>query len=596
MSQTDFLSMAKGAVSQRLNLVDVARQRAGRVPAACTAMSAFTKFRRQVPHASSPDEPAPHAARPEFTPDATVAESPRPRFAPGLAVAVPLLAILLLVPFPPFAAGAAGSWDLSQPHVPDRLIVVPRADLPPGALDQWCRTHGAEILRRHPGLGDLHVVRKPPGSRLDDILRRLESDRLVEFAEPDYLLRTTREPDDPDFLSGRTWSLHDRFPPNPAVRSDIRAPLAWDVRTDAGSIIVGVIDSGIRLTHEDLAANLWVNPAEIPGNGRDDDRNGYVDDIHGINSIDGTGDPTDTQGHGTHVAGIIGAVGNNGVGTAGVAWRVRLMALKFIGDDGQGATSDAVRCLDYARLQGARIVNASWGSSARSQSLRRAIDRARDAGMILVAAAGNESADLDRNPLYPAAFDAANIVAVASSTRTGDLAASSSYGLRSVDLAAPGELIHSTWSTSDASYRLSSGASMAAPHVAGTLALLAAECPSCSYSALIETLLDTVDPVPSLAGRVRSGGRLNAGRALERYRIASVQPPSLRIQGPEPGPAVVFELTGTPGGRYRIEASTDLPSWRLYERVTLGADGRHAWRIEASGADTDFLRARIDPD
>lgn len=539
---------------------------------------------------SPPSEPRPPLQNPSSSPTTT----PRSPLAVTLGLAVVLRLALSL----PLAAVAATSesWDLSHPHVPDRLIVVPRADLPPGAFDQWCRTHGAEVLRRHPALGDLHVVRKPAGSRLDDILRRLERDRLVEFAEPDYLIRTTRDPNDPDFLSGRAWSLHDRFPPDPTRPADIRAPQAWDVRTDAGDVIVAVIDSGIRLTHEDLAANLWVNPGEIAGNGRDDDRNGYIDDVHGINGINGSGDPTDTQGHGTHVAGIIGAVGNNGIGTAGVAWRVRLMALKFIGDDGQGATSDAVRCLDYARLHGARIVNASWGSTARSQSLRRAIDRARAAGMILVAAAGNESADLDRNPLYPAAFDAANVVAVASSTRSGGLAASSSYGLRSVDLAAPGELIHSTWSASDASYRLASGASMAAPHVAGTLALLAAECPTCSYSELIEGVLDTVDRHPSLEGKVRTGGRLNAARALERHRITAVTPPTLQINGPEPGPVVTLELTGSPGARYRIESSTDLNSWSLSDRVTLGPDGRHTTRIEAVHAGPSFFRARIDPD
>jgi len=210
-----------------------------------------------------------------------------------------------------------------------------------------------------------------------------------------------------------------------------------------------VLISGARLTHEDLVDNLWVNSAEIAGNGIDDDGNGYVDDVHGINVIAHSGDPSDDFGHGTHVAGIIGARGNNGKGIAGVAWQVKLMILKFIDNQGVGSTSDAIECLNYARAKGAHIVNASWGNSYYEQSLLDTIATLRSSGIIVVAAAGNDATDNDRILSYPACYDLDNVVSVAATTRSNTLASFSCFGYRSVALAAPGADIISSFTNSD---------------------------------------------------------------------------------------------------------------------------------------------------
>ena len=172
--------------------------------------------------------------------------------------------------------------------------------------------------------------------------------------------------------------------------------------SDASGVIIAVNDTGVHYTHEDLAANMWVNPGEIPADGIDNDGNGIIDDVHGFNSINNTGNPLDDNGHGTHVAGIIGAVGNNGIGVTGVAWNVELMALKFLSADGSGTLSDIIECIDYARVNGADIMNNSWGGGGFSNSLRNAIERAQDSGIIFVVAAGNETNNNDVSSSYPA--------------------------------------------------------------------------------------------------------------------------------------------------------------------------------------------------
>jgi len=198
-----------------------------------------------------------------------------------------------------------------------------------------------------------------------------------------------------------------------------------------------VIDTGVRYTHDDLAANMWTNPGEIAGNGLDDDGDGYVDDVHGINAITGSGDPNDDNGHGTHVSGTIGAVGNNGIGVVGVAWGVKIMALKAFNSSGNAAGSDLIECINYATSKRANIINASWGcQNCFSESLREAIAAARNQGILFVAAAGNFSADNDSIPFYPAGYDVDNIISVAATTRNDGLAYYSDVGKVSVHLAA----------------------------------------------------------------------------------------------------------------------------------------------------------------
>ncbi len=326
--------------------------------------------------------------------------------------------------------------------------------------------------------------------------------------EPDYVRQAILVPNDPQYLNGTLWGL------NQISDADIDAPEGWNVRSSASGIIVAIIDTGIKTTHQDLAANMWRNSAEIAGNKIDDDANGFVDDVFGCDAYNNDGDPTDDNGHGSHCAGTIGGAGNNGIGVTGVAWGVQLMACKFLSATGSGADSDAVRCIDYARSKGAKILSNSWGGGGAGVSLQAAIERSRTAGLIFVAAAGNDGRNTDSSPSYPASLATDNIVSVAATTRTDTLASFSNYGSVTVDLGAPGDGIYSTVSTSDTAYATYSGTSMATPHVAGVLALLVAQFPTESYSAIITRLLNGTDKIPALAGKTKSGGRLNLANAL----------------------------------------------------------------------------------
>ena len=403
----------------------------------------------------------------------------------------------------------------------DRILIQPMKVDGSTALEVLHRRHGTRILRVFPSLENLQVLSLPAGGDVNSTVAAFRQSGLVEFAEPDYWLKAAAVPNDPRFLDGTLWGVNNTGQRAGRIDADIDAPEGWDIRSSASNVVVAIIDSGIRTTHEDLAANLWVNPGEIAGNGLDDDRNGIIDDVHGIDSITNKGDPKDDSGHGTHVAGIIGAVGNNGKGVTGIAWNVQLMILRFMDSSGYGATSDAIQCIDYARSKGASIINASWGGTDNSAALRGAISRARDAGIIFVGAAGNESANNDVVPNYPASFEFDNIVSVGASTRTDGLADFSDFGATTVDLFAPGDTIYSTWFTANTAYSYLSGTSMAAPYVTGALALLRAQFPGQTYRQLIDRLLAATDPVANLAGKCVSGGRLNLDRALRSSLLAN---------------------------------------------------------------------------
>lgn len=362
---------------------------------------------------------------------------------------------------------------------------------------------------------------------------------VPEFAEvpgatasPDFVLTATRLPNDPG-VNG-AWQYANTGAVGGVAGADIDAAAGWAVARGTGRTVVAVIDSGIDYTHPDLAANLWRNPGEVPGNGRDDDRNGFVDDVFGADFANNDGDPRDDLGHGTHVAGSIGAVGNNGRGVTGVAWTTRLMALKFMAANGDGATSAAVRAIDYAIANGAKVVNASWGGGAYNPALEAAIGRARAAGVVFVAAAGNTGANNDAAAYYPAGYisKSDNVVTVAATDRSDKLAGFSNFGQRTVTLAAPGVSINST--LPNGRYAEMSGTSMAAPQVAGAIAVLWDANPTWTYQQVIARLKASVDVLPSLVGKTQTGGRLNLAKLLGAPTAAP--PPPVVSVPPTPAP------------------------------------------------------------
>ncbi|HEX5706670.1 MAG TPA: S8 family serine peptidase [Pyrinomonadaceae bacterium] len=320
-------------------------------------------------------------------------------------------------------------------------------------------------------------------------------------------------PNDP--MLGEQWALINKGQREGKDKADIGALAAWQRTQGSDSVVVAVLDSGVDYTHADLSENMWMRPDSISP--YEDEHLGTVDDLHGFNAIDNARDPMDDNGHGTHCAGIIGAVGNNGEGIAGVNWKVEIMPLKFIGSGGSGTTKDAIEAINYVidrKRAGVnvRIISASWGSTVRSRALGDVIRKAGEAGILFVAASGNSSADTDRRPHYPSSYDLPNVVAVAALNRRDELAGFSNYGAKSVHIAAPGAEILSTWLKGD--YREASGTSMATPVVSGVAALVLSVDPDLSVKELRERLLGSVDKLGALNGKVSSGGRVNAARAV----------------------------------------------------------------------------------
>jgi subtilisin family serine protease len=341
---------------------------------------------------------------------------------------------------------------------------------------------------------------------------RYKNNPKVVYIEPNYVWKTVVTPNDPSFP--QQWSLENTGQTGGVPGADINAAAAWGVSTGDDSVIVAVIDTGVDYNHPDLAENIWTNLAEKNGlPGVDDDGNGYIDDIHGYNFAYGIPDPMDDNGHGTHCSGTIGAVSNNGVGITGVTWHVRIMALKFLDSFGSGSSDGAISAIDYAISNGARVLSNSWGGDAFSQGLLDAIERAREAGVVFVAAAGNASSNVDLTPFYPAAYPSTNIVSVAASDAYDQLASFSNYGATTVDLAAPGVDILSTFPFGGYAYL--SGTSMACPHVSGALALLLSTAPGLTPEAMRQLLITRgSDPESAFVGKTVSGGRLNLLKLL----------------------------------------------------------------------------------
>jgi subtilisin family serine protease len=407
----------------------------------------------------------------------------------------------------PGAGGAANrNVDLTREHRTGRIVYRLAKGVPDSAsasLEEKVHARSGKVL--WPGL--LSMMQLAPEADLAAALATLNADPRIAYAQPSYVYHAINTPDDTDFAY--QWNM------SQSNDADIDATEAWDTATDATNAIVAVIDTGVQYDHPDLAANMWTNPGEIAGNGIDDDGNGWVDDVYGIDTVNGDGDPMDDLFHGTHCAGIIGAVGNNATGVAGVCWNARIMALKFLDSGGSGDTVNAVTCLQYATSFGVKVSSNSWGGyggGGGDPALYDAISAAGDAGMLFCAAAGNSSIDIEGQDWLPGGFDLPSIIDVAATDSNDNLAWFSNYGAVSVDLGAPGDSIYSTFLGS--TYTWLSGTSMACPHVAGVATMLFAQSGTTSHPLVKSWILDSVDPLVSLSGITVTGGRLNYANAL----------------------------------------------------------------------------------
>ena len=482
----------------------------------------------------------------------------------ALLAALACAALVVTVAVPASAANAAGSGDrLSRPESlqPEasassgstrttRVIVKYKSSAPGSARVHSLSAQGLRV-RRTLALTGAKVVDVPAGRTAADVAADLRRDPAVEYAVPDVLrkpLADAAAPNDPGF--GQQWGLRNtgqsldpssQSTVTPVAGIDADALGAWGVASGSPSVTVAVIDQGVDITHPDLQSAIWTNTREIPGNGRDDDGNGYVDDVHGWDFVRDSGavDTTlDDDAHGTHVAGIVGATRNNNRGVAGLAAGVRIMPLKFMSEEG-GSDSDAIDAIGYAKAMGAKVINASWGASLSEDSdaddplLRDAISQC---GCVFIAAAGNDGASSDDpgSRVFPAAFDLPNELSVGALDASGQLASFSNYG-SAVDLAAPGDDIVSTLpapcersdgSATNDCYGWGGGTSMAAPFVSATAALMLSLAPTLTPAEIVTRIRSSVTQLPSLAGKVSTGGMLDAGAAM-RALAADVTPERL---------------------------------------------------------------------
>lgn len=471
-------------------------------------------------------------------------------------------ALLLAAAFAPPAALAqdAGApapdaarnpaWD-ARPQVvePERVVVRFKPQMPGWRAQTQAALAGARVNTRLRGLAKLGwtVLEPEPGESATDVYLRVAASGTAAQVEFDAFARLAETPN--DSMYSQLWGMNNTgqyiYGVGGVPGADIGAQEAWDTNTGSNETIVAIVDTGIDFSHPDLAPNAWVNPLEVAGNGLDDDGNGLVDDVNGWDYAhdDGTVfDPTDidayglNDNHGTHVAGTIGATGDNAYGVTGVNWDVQIMSLKFISST-SGSVLDGAEAIVYAVDHGATVINHSWTSSPTS-ILEYAMAYAADHGVLNVAAAGNEyRRNIDTNPWYPASMVATNVITVAATTNTDGLADFSNVGVRSVDLGAPGEGILSTLPGS--TYDYYDGTSMATPHVTGSIALLHSAHPDENASDLRRRVERTVDPLPSLAGLVATGGRLNLAAAIGDYGPEPV------ITSPLPGDHLMRNAAGT---------------------------------------------------
>ena len=466
----------------------------------------------------------------------------RNNFLPHVALA---LVLILVAAF----AGQLRRW---QKQWKSQVRIIPAEKKHPATIDEIALTDSLHLgrpeilVRFKPGVSEETIdritsqlndrvedrIENAPGLDAIDDLDNEDATELVaqyskmpevEYAEENYEISLPDAvegplvpvlPHDPQFSD--QWALSNEGQRGGKKGADISAPLAWATTTGSDKVVVAVLDSGVDYNHADLVNNMWVRPANLPP--YHDDDLGIIDDVNGFDAIDNSSDPMDDNGHGTHCAGIIGAEGSNDIGIAGVDWKVQIMPLKFMNAGGFGTTKDAIEAINYVIERkkagvNVRIISASWGSTQKSRALEDIIRKAYEEGILFVAAAGNASTNNDRAPHFPSSYNVPNVVSVAALDRNDQLASFSNYGPKSVAIAAPGVDILSTWLGND--YEEKSGTSMATPVVAGVAALVLANEPGLTVDELKKKLLTSVDKLDSLNGKVTSGGRINAAKAVE---------------------------------------------------------------------------------
>ena len=424
---------------------------------------------------------------------------------------------LVLAGFSPTMAAQPTAQN--QRYVPDEILVKFRQGVDESRKDlARFRVFGSR-KKAFKVLQNLEVVKLSRGVTVEEAVQISRNNPDVLYAEPNYIVKTTAIPNDTRF--GDMWALNNTGQSGGTPGADIDAASAWNLTTGSSNVIVAVIDSGVDYNHPDLAPNMFRNTADCNNNGIDDDGNGYIDDCYGIDTANNDSNPMDDNNHGTHVAGTIGAAGNNGLGVVGINWNVKIMACKFVKANGSGTTEMAIDCLEYVRTMKDRGVNIvatsnSWGGGDFSQALLDAIELQRQSGMLFITAAGNGNffglgLNNDETPFYPCNTYLPNVICVAATTRADGQAVFSNYGRRNVHIGAPGSEILST--VRGNGYASQSGTSMATPHVTGVAALLKAADPSLDWIAIKNLILAGGDNVSSMVNTVTQK-RLNANGAL----------------------------------------------------------------------------------
>ncbi len=513
-------------------------------------------------------------------------------------------------------------------HVPGEIIVKFKEGRSTRALkDKAIMALGVVGTREIKLSSDkLSVLKLSSDKSVESALAVLNNSTDVIYAEPNYIYSvnpikedliskrllkspftdfTATIPSDPQF--GQLWGLRNTGSNEPQGKagvegSDVNALKAWDLTTGSRSVKIAVIDTGVDYNHADLKENMWTNVAEKNGKaGVDDDKNGYVDDVHGYDFANNDSDPMDGNNHGTHCSGTIGALHNNQVGVAGVMSDVSIVAVKFLGDDGSGSLEGALKAIDYATTLNVDLMSNSWGGGGRSQALLDAIQRASDKGIIFTAAAGNSSSNNDTSPSYPASYEVANVVSVAATTAQNGLASFSSFGRNSVHIGAPGHNILST--VSGGKYDVYSGTSMATPHVSGVLGLLLAKEGRIPHAELRDRLTMTGVPVAGLRGKTQTASRIDAFNLLTDHRPERSGPKNdswkamklestLESAHPYVDNASTSKTVTIPGAKYlRVKvARYDLESGYDYVRIADG-QGNTIEKVSGTGSNytTDYI-------